>query len=325
MGLSRKVTFVLLLFLVSLNLLVRYPRTPHELDYDGFVFHGMTLSLVEEGYAIWILQPLSYFGLYPLSHPSGGLFLVGGMGQVSGVPIEGSILLLDFVVVVVGLLGAFAFSMELRRDTVLALIVGAAFSLAPKFVTSLMWSVPARTLFTALIPFLIWIVLRWQRTKDARWLSLSALVVLLMMSAHRLTVRMGIVLIAFILTSILFVVARTLRIKFASLVLTPSFRRVSNVLVFGSFVVAIVAILFVGDVLGSYSSGQVSVGSGIVSQVVNFGVSLTRSIGFLSPVIPLGVVVAYRRRPKDFKEPFLLMILVVISPTLTLRQYTGYY
>src|SRR5437899_1515179 len=208
MRLPKRVCLAFLLFLVSLNLILRYPRTPHELDYDGFVFHGMIRFLVADGYATWIIHPLSYFGLYPLSHPGGGLFLVGSLTQVSGIPIEGSILLLDFVVVVVGLLGAFALSMELRKNELLALLVSAAFSLAPTFVTSLMWSVPARTLFTALIPSFIWSVLRWQRTKEVRWLSLVGAILVLMMSAHRLTVLMGVVLIAFVLTMMLFVIEK---------------------------------------------------------------------------------------------------------------------
>ena len=146
MRLPKRVCFAFLLFLICLNLIVRYPRTPHELDYDGFIFHGMIRFLVSDGYARWIIHPLSYFGLYPLSHPGGGLFLVGSLTQVSEVPIEGSILLLDSVVVIVGLLGAFALSMELRKNELLALLVSAAFSLAPTYVAGLMWSVPARTL-----------------------------------------------------------------------------------------------------------------------------------------------------------------------------------
>ncbi len=325
MRLGKSSTVALLLFLVSLNLLLRYPQTPHELDYDGFVFHGMTLSLVQEGYAKWTIHPLSYFGLYPLSHPSGGLFTLAGLSEVSGMSIEGAILLFDLAVVTVGLLSAFVLSMEIRRDEVLAFVVSAAFSLAPTFVTSLMWSVPARTLFTALIPLFIWLTLRWQRTHDSRCLILIPCVLLLMMSAHRLTVLMGLLLIAFILTMVLLAAARTLRIKFASLVLSSSFRRISNVAVFGAFAVVLVAVLVAGGVLSKYSSGQVGVGSGVVKELTNFGVSLTRSIGFLSPLVPLGIVVTYRRRAKEFKEPFLLMIVVVIAPTLTLRQYTGYY
>src|SRR5207245_4107393 len=66
-------------------------------------------------------------------------------------------------------------------------------------------------------------------------------------------------------------------------------------------------------------------GSGVLFELSNLGVSLARSAGFLIPVVPLGVVAVYRQRLKDFKEPFLLMILLVLLPTLTLRQYTGYY
>ena len=136
MKLARSSTVTLLLFLVCLNVLLRYPQTPHEIDYDGFVFHGMTLSIVREGYAKWTVHPLSYFGLYPLSHPSGGLFALAGLSEFSGFSIEGAILLFDFVVVVMGLLGAFLLAMEIRRDQVLAFVVSAAFSLAPRFVTS---------------------------------------------------------------------------------------------------------------------------------------------------------------------------------------------
>src|SRR5207244_12251356 len=75
----------------------------------------------------------------------------------------------------------------------------------------------------------------------------------------------------------------------------------------------------------SYGTGRAGFGSGVVLELSNLGVSLARSAGFLIPVVPLGVVAVYRPRFKDFKEPFLLMILVVLLPTLTLRQYTGYY
>src|SRR5438128_12069556 len=122
-----------------------------------------------------------------------------------------------------------------------------------------------------------------------------------MLASHRLTVLMGFVLIAFVLTMILFVIARTLRIKFASLVLRASFRRFSNIAIFGSFVVALAAILIVGGVLARYRSGQVSVVSGIISEATNFVFRLTRSCGFLSMLVPVGIVVDFCRHPKDVK------------------------
>src|SRR5437899_694530 len=100
----RKPTYALLLFLFFVNLLVRYPRTPHELGYDGFVYHGMTVSLIQHGYALWILHPFSYFGLYPLSQPSGSFFFLGDLSVLSGIVLEASILIYDFGLVALGLL-----------------------------------------------------------------------------------------------------------------------------------------------------------------------------------------------------------------------------
>src|SRR2546428_12446747 len=95
MRLPRKTLYALLLFLLGLNLIVRYPRTPHELGFDGFVLHGMTMSLIQNGNAKWVLHPLSYFGFYPLSQPSGSIFFLTGFTQLSAVPLEATILVFD--------------------------------------------------------------------------------------------------------------------------------------------------------------------------------------------------------------------------------------
>jgi len=325
MRLPKRTTFALLLFLLCLNYLVRYPRTPHELGYDAFVFHGMTLSLTEAGYAKWIIHPLSYLGLYPLSHPSGSMFTLGAFSLTSGLPIEGAILLFDMVVVLAGLLISFVLAMEIRRDEVLALLVAALFSLAPRYVTSLLWEVPTRTLFTTLVPLVVWVLLRWHRSKDLRFLALAPVTLFLMMSAHRLTFLMSILLIAFVLTALILVTAQTLRIRYASQLLSPAFRRATNVGVILSIIIVASTLLVLGGVLASYQTGQLGLGSGILSQVSNLGVSLTRSAGFLIPLLPLGALAVYNMRAKGLKEAFLLMILVVLIPTLSLRQYTGYY
>jgi len=313
------------LFLVSLNLLVRYPRTPHELGLDGFIFHGMTLTLVEDGAAKWVIHPLSYFGLYPLSHPSGSIFFLASLTDVSGVQIEGAILLFDFGLILVGILAAFMLSMEIRRDEALALLVGAFFSLSPRLVSGLLWEIPTRTLFSVFVPLFIWMLLRWHRSRDHRWLGFVVVVLVVMMSAHRLTVLMAAILIAFILTEIMQVASRTLRIRYASLVLQQTFKRTANTAVLVAFFLVSISFLTIGGILESYTAGRAGIGFGILLQLSNLGVSLARSAGFLIPLVPGGVIVVYRLRNKGFKEPFLLMILLVLIPTLTLRQYTGYY
>ncbi len=284
----------------------------------------MTQSLIDNGHATWILNPLSYFGLYPLSQPSGPMFLLAGVTGIAGQPIEAGIVLLDWMIVVVGLLSAFFLSMELRRDEGLAVLVSALFSLAPRFVFDLLWAFPNRTLFAALVPLLLLGLLRWYARRNVRWFGLVLVIVLLMTSAHRLTVLMGAVAIGYVLTAILLVLSRTLRIRYGSRVLSRGFRRAQDLVVLGSFFLLSAGLLIFG-VLDSYETGRLGIGSGIVLQLSNLAVSLARSVGLVVALVPLGVIVVYRLHGKEFKEPFLLMILLVLIPTLSLRQYTGYY
>src|SRR2546426_7356528 len=232
--LPRKTTISILLFLIGINLIARYPRTPHELGLDAFTFHGMTLSLIQQGRALWIIHPFSYFGLYPLSHPSGSLFMLGSITLMSSIPIEGSVLLYDGIVVVIAVFGSFALSMEIRREEGLGILIAGFFSLSPRIVTELLWELPTRLAFTVLVPCFIMFLLRWHRTRDARWLALVPAILFVMMSAHRLTILMAVVLVAFIITIMVFVIAHKLRIRFSLPVLGGKFLRLTNGLIFSS-------------------------------------------------------------------------------------------
>jgi len=136
---------------------------------------------------------------------------------------------------------------------------------------------------------------------------------------------MAAVVLAGVITAIIIIIAKTLRIRFASRVLSKRFRTTSSVFLLGAFFAASVALLVVGGVLQSYQGGRISVGSGIVAQVTNLVVSLGRSAGALVVFVPIGAVSIHRSRGKGFKEAFLLIVLLVLIPTLSLRQYTGYY
>ncbi len=216
MRIPKRTTYSLLVSLLALNFILRYPSLPHEAGYDGFIFHGMTRSLVNDGYASWILNPLSYLGLYPLSQPSGSVFLLGDLSQLGSVPIEAAIVMLDWMIVAMGMLAAFFLSMAVRRDEGLAVLVAALFSLAPRFVIDLLWAIPTRTLFAALVPLFLLLLLRWYGTRNIRWFGLIIVTLVLMMSAHRLTALMAAIAIGYVITAILMVFSQTLRIRYGS-------------------------------------------------------------------------------------------------------------
>src|SRR5207302_61201 len=182
-----------------------------------------------------------------------------------------------------------------------------------------------RILFTALIPYVLWGMIRFTRAPSLRGVFLVAVVLLLMMSFHRLAILMALVAVASVITLIVLVSVRALRIQFPTLFLRPViFRNTSWFALIGIFAVS-VAMIVQGNVLQEYSSGVIASGDSHVIQMLNLFVSLARSAGLLLPLAFVGVVVLIRRRAKTFAEPFLVVTLVAFLPTLFLRQYTGFY
>src|SRR6267378_1426266 len=181
-------TLALLVSILALNLAFRYPTSEHEAGADSFVFHGLAQTVVDAGYAAWLVNPLSLFGLYPLAHPSGSILAVALTTEVGGTTAEGSILLLDFLCAILGTLGAFVMAREIKPDNRLALLIAFLFSTAPRFVSSLEWQVPTRSLFTAIVPIFVWSLLRLRRSASPVNLGVLVTSILLMMSAHRLAV-----------------------------------------------------------------------------------------------------------------------------------------
>ena len=136
---------------------------------------------------------------------------------------------------------------------------------------------------------------------------------------------MAVVVMAFVITMIFVVAAKTVRIRYAAVALSNPFRKTVRLAVLFLFFASSLALILVGGVLSSYQSGRIGFGSGILAELSNLSVSLARSAGLLVAIVPIGAVAVYEFRAKTFKEPFLLITLLLLVPTLSLRQYTGFY
>ena len=323
--LPKATVLLLLIGLACVNLVFRYPTAQHEGGADSFVFQGLAQLILDAKHADWLISPLSVLGLYPLSHPSGSILSISDLTEVGGVQVEGSILLVDMLTSILGGLGAFVMAREIRTDDRLALLVAFVFSTAPRFVSSLEWQVPTRSLFTAVIPLFVWGLLRMHKRVDVPHIAVLSTTLLVMMTAHRLAVMMAIVMAAYIAASIFVAVLRILRTTYASVFLAP---RLRLVLRSGSWcvlvIIAVYFLLFSGT-LDAYEKGQFGTQTGLVGQLENLGVSLARTIGFLIPLVAVGAVAVVRTRGNDVRQPWLIAVLIGILPTLSLRQYTGWY
>jgi hypothetical protein len=325
MKLHRRVVLCVLSSMTLLSLTLRYPQTPHELGVDSFFIHNLATTIVADGRAEWILNPLSYFGWYPLSYPSAGPFLIAGFSDVGGLSVELSILLLSLAFGALGVPMTFAMAREFRDDDLFCLAVAFAYSFAPRYLAFTLWSASMRSLFMVLLPLFVWIVLRTHREPTLRNFGLVLVMFLMLAGIHRLAILMAIVIIAFVAATLVHVVLRTMRIRFPKVVLAAPYRRVSPYLALGAFAGTAGAMVFGTNVLSEYSTGELFSGTDPQIELLNFGVSLARSVGLSLVFAVLGIIVMVRLRNKTLREPFLLLAFLSLTPTLFLRVYTGFY
>ncbi|MGQ0796760.1 MAG: hypothetical protein ACT4OI_02680 [Methanobacteriota archaeon] len=325
MKLGRRTTKALLGSFMALSLLLRYPSFEHEVGVDSFFVHTLTLSIVDDGHAEWTLNPLSWFGWYPLSYPSGGPFLIADVSVVSGLSIETAILFLSLGFGAFGVLTAFMMAREFRDDDLFCLAVAFFYAFAPRFLAFTLWSASTRSIFMTLLPSFIWIVLRTHR--EPKLLNYAFLVVffLLLASTHRLAALLAVVMVAFLAAVLVVLVFRILRIRLPRIVLTAPYRRLSPYIALAAFAGIVSGIIFGTDILDSYSAGELFNSDSVEVQLLNFGVSLARSVGTGLVLAFLGVFILVRSRNKTFREAFLVLSFLGLTPTLFLRQYTGFY
>jgi len=317
--------FSLLSAILLLNLVLRWPRSPHEVGVDSFFIHNLTTNILDNGNAEWTINVLSYFGWFPLSYPSANPFLLASGSSVTGLNVEATILLVSLLMGPVGTLGAFLMARGIRKDDGFALTVSLFYGLAPRFLAFTLWTASTRSLFMALLPVFIWSLFRYNRTRSYADLSMMAISIVMLAATHRLVVLVFVVMLAFVAGVIVQVALRVLRIRFPSIILKNSVRRASPHIALGAVVGVAFLMLGATNVLDEYSAGEFASGSTLPVQILNLSVSLGRSVGIALPLSLVGLVVLTRQKNKTMSEPFLALVLVGLIPTLFLRAYTGFY
>ena len=326
MELGKRTVFALLLGLVCLNVAVRQPSMiNHETGVDSFFIHTLAESINRQGQAEWIINALSFFGLYTLSYPSVGPLSYAAASQMSGLSIEGSILLSSFLIGAAGVAVSFMMARSLRRDDVFTLSVTFASSLAPRFITFTMWTGSTRGLFMLLLPVFLWAVLTAYRQPTKRHIALVVLILGLAAATHRLWVLLSLVLLAFVVTYIFVLALRLLRLRIPRFILNPKLRRYAALLTLAVLAATTLVLLLQSDVLKQYEQSQLGGGDTTVSQLIALGGSIGRSVGLALPLALVGVTYLPFVRNKGIPEILILLILLALVPTLFLRHYTGFY
>ncbi|MCW4026861.1 MAG: glycosyltransferase family 39 protein, partial [Candidatus Bathyarchaeota archaeon] len=321
----RGTVYCLVLVLVLLNIVYRYPlQMTHEAGADTTFIHTLASSVANEGSARWVLNPASLFGLYALSYPSGVPFLLAEFSDLSGLSIEGSILVFGMVMGIIGSLGAFLVSRDLFRRNSYAFLAAFLFSLAPFFLKDTTWVGSSRGAVVALIPILLWLLMRATRFERSKYFMFSIVIFLLAISLHRMGFLIVFFFISFFFISSIHKI--TQKIRFALVRYELLFRTIASVTALsGFFLIFYVQILFPGyggfNIVDVYGRGTFFEGSDFLTMVLNMAVNFVGKVGILIPLSIVGLGLYVWKRPKMIDEKFVLVITLLLIPFLSLRDY----
>ncbi len=310
--------------MATLSVALRYPGN-HEIGVDSFFIHTLAQSIIGMGHAAWTPNPLAYFGWYPVSYPSGGPFLLAAISSVAGTSVEASILGSSMLLGLLGMLSAFVMAREFRPSPGFATGVAFLYGMAPRFLAFTLWQASTRNLFMAILPMFIWSLMRFHRTRSLLDLSICVSIVVLLASAHRLVVLVLLLVIAYIFAVIILGSYRLLRRTRPYLVMRSSRIGLTRwAALLGTFAAG-AGFLFGTQLLTEYSVGELASGTSVPIELLNLGVSITRSVGLAAPLALVGLIYSPWAKNGGIRELFCVTALIALVPTLFLRLYTGFY
>lgn len=308
-----------------LSVLLRYPTTEHEIGVDSFFIHNLATIITTQGQARWLMDPLSLFGLYPMSYPSADPFLLAAFAQMVGVSVETAILFISLALGVFGVFVSFVMAREFYNDNLFGVSVAFLYALAPRFLDFTLWTSSSRGLFMLLLPGFVWSIIRVMRDPKPKNVGMLTAILFLLGVTHHLTALLLAVLGAGIASVALLTILRVLRLNLPRATLAQPFRKVSPYVALGAFATVASAVVASAGVLPQYAQGELASGSSLGVELFNLGVSLMRSVGLSLILSVPGLVILVHRKNKGFSESLVLLSFLGLTPTLFLRAYTGFY
>ena len=323
---SKRVVYCLLGFIVTVNIIYRYPAIYiHENGFDAFLIHNLADSISYYGYAKWVLNPLSYFGMYAFSYPSAMPFLYSEFSQVTSISIELCVLITGMIFGIIGALFAYLAAKEILDSDIFAFFTSLTFSIAPFLLNLTTWEGSTKGFVVTLLPFFIFLLLKHLKTSNTKYLVIALIVLILMSSIHRIGYLAIFIFLAYLFT----VPIHT----FTRIIITPDLRRIklkrflSAMSVIGAFTVAF-ALLFItpgflgsADITQQYASGRFMSGRGIFTILVNLGITYAGKTGILIPLLFLGLFAFAWQERRSVQQKFIIIATIFLIPFLPLREY----
>lgn len=322
MKFSKRINITLLVFLVVFNIIMRVPVTLRETGADTFMNHLLANSITESGHANWIINPLSFFGLYPLSYSSGALFSFSAFEQSSNVGTEYNILVISIILGIVGAFTSYILAKEFLDDDLFAFSVAILFSTSRIFLNWTTMKLNARGFFISILPLLLYFLLKSYKNgtltnQQKSYTILIGIVFITLATIHRMFFFTSIIFFSFLISILIY--------KFLNRFKLSRYIAVGYSVVFIIlFMSQIFNLSFYAPDFESLSHGYFFQGTEPYVIFLNLGIEYAMASGILIILLPLGfaaLVYNVYREKLDQKHLFLLLMTLFFSPFMMDARY----
>lgn len=180
---SRRVNATLTFLLILLNIILRLQPIKNEMGIDSFIMHIMINSLTEYGYAKWILNPLSFAGLYPYSYSSSTLFFLSAIQQATNLEMNSIILIYTISLAIFSIFSMYLMMGAFTDNDLFKHIAAFLFSTSPGIITYTTQTIGTRPLVIVFAPLMIHILLNSWRS-DKKIMLTFTLILFMFMTHH---------------------------------------------------------------------------------------------------------------------------------------------
>ena len=314
---SNGLTLSLISILIMVNIMIRYPTTPHEIGWDSYVIHSLVGSIIERGQAVWILHPLSYFGMYPMSYPSGIPFLISSFSQLSGLSIEGAIWTYNVLLGILAALGTFMFAGVFKRDFWFQYLAALLFSTSMGLLMFTTWTLSTRGTLVVLTPLFLWLFIKASRELEFKFIIASFIMLFSMATIH----KMFVLVIPFAMLYVMTKMLVKIKLKVKSNTLPSKHKRYRNLsaMIFLSCLI----FLFLSPLFGGFGEVyNIFLKIDQLDEILIYGIGVfARNLGPVALFSLFGIVLLAKKRGKNKHEIFILGSLAIISPMMLIGKY----
>jgi hypothetical protein len=186
---KEKINFILkhpILYIFLLNVIIRIPPVLHAMGDDGFIVVWMAKAIQIDNFPIWIINPLSIFGLYPFStYPIGGPLILSIIMIFFSEEISIAIFSLLFIGIAI-LTCYYLAKLIFRENQTLIILFVLFYTANPIFIQTSYWTSTLRGPFLSLLPLLLFYNLDLYNKFEWKKLILFCLSVLLVSLLYQL-------------------------------------------------------------------------------------------------------------------------------------------